>query len=387
VGDQKRIRVWVQRFKDRPHLVLQWHDPDTGKRKSQSAETADPDEAEEARKDLEYELRHDKHVQGSRMSWARFREMFEQEYVAGRRPNTRLNYTGTFDTFERVCNPRTLRGITERTLSAFVAGVRKEPGRKKGTTGHAPGTIHTRLAYLRKALRWAAEQKLIPTLPHFPTVKVPRKRPQPVPQESYERLIAVAPDNHMRAFLMAGWLAGLRLSEAVALEWEPAEAAPYLDVARQRIVLPAEVAKSAEDQWVPLDPELAKFLDKLPRLGRRVFRFADEDGHLIGLRAIGSRVITLAKRAGVRLSMHSLRRGFGCRYAGKVPAQVLQRLMRHSNIATTMGYYANVDDAVMDAVLGPSRNATLCVASETRPRSSTPAPPSVADKANSSNAK
>jgi hypothetical protein len=55
--------------------------------------------------------------------------------------------------------------------------------------------------------------------------------------------------------------------------------------------------------------------------------------------------------------MRSLRKGFGCRYAGKVPAQVLQRLMRHANIKTTMDYYANVDEAVMAAVLGDKRNS------------------------------
>ena len=54
--------------------------------------------------------------------------------------------------------------------------------------------------------------------------------------------------------------------------------------------------------------------------------------------------------------MHALRRGFGCRYAGKVSAHVLQRLMRHASIKTTMDYYANVDAAVEEAVLGPQRN-------------------------------
>ena len=54
--------------------------------------------------------------------------------------------------------------------------------------------------------------------------------------------------------------------------------------------------------------------------------------------------------------MHTLRKGFGCRYAGKVPAQVLQKLMRHSNIQTTMSFYAIVDEAVEEAVLGPRRN-------------------------------
>ena len=44
------------------------------------------------------------------------------------------------------------------------------------------------------------------------------------------------------------------------------------------------------------------------------------------------------------------RKGFGCHYAAKVSAQVLQKLMRHGDIKTTMAYYANVDDAAEQAV-------------------------------------
>jgi hypothetical protein len=51
--------------------------------------------------------------------------------------------------------------------------------------------------------------------------------------------------------------------------------------------------------------------------------------------------------------MHSLRKGFGCRYAGKVSAHVLQRLMRHASIKTTLDYYVNIDAAVEEAVKGP----------------------------------
>src|SRR5262249_11016884 len=93
--------------------------------------------------------------------------------------------------------------------------------------------------------------------------------------------------------------------------------------------------------------------------------------HPVSVSALGERVIRLARKAGVKLTMHSLRKGFGCRYAGKVPAQVLQRLMRHSNISLTMAYYANVDAAVEEAVLGPGRNSS---------RNSKPsAPPAVPD--------
>jgi integrase len=162
----------------------------------------------------------------------------------------------------------------------------------------------------------------------------------------------------MRAYLLAGWLGGLRLAEAAALEWGATEQWPYLDLLRDRIILPAAFVKAAEDQWVPLDPLLREALELLPRLGKKVFRFVAKNGHAVCLNAVGERVIRLAKKAGVKLTMHSLRKGFGCRYAGKVPAQVLQRLMRHSNISTTMDFYANVDATLEEAVLGPKRNSS-----------------------------
>jgi len=98
-------------------------------------------------------------------------------------------------------------------------------------------------------------------------------------------------------------------------------------------------------------------LEALPRHGRKVFRFISQrTKRPLDVYSMSDRVIRLAKKAGVRLTMHTLRKGFGCRYAGKVPAQVLQKLMRHRNIRTTMDFYANVDDAVMEAVLGAEHN-------------------------------
>jgi integrase len=346
---EERVTVWVQRFKDRRHLMLQWTDPETGRRKSKSAETDDPDKAEQARADLEYELNHGKYQEASRMTWERFRELFEDEYLSNLRGGTRERYDDVFDLFEELCHPTSLKGVTERTVSAFAAGMRKKPTYRR--VGMMPSTIRVNLQSLHTALSWAVRQKMLPECPAFPSVKVPRKKPQPIAVEAFERLVDKAADPYMRAFLMTGWLAGLRLNEALHLEWEPAEAAPYLDLARGRIILPAEFAKSVEDQWVPLDPALAEMLSRLPRQGARVFRFVKGKAGLpMTLNGVSQRVIRLAQKAGVRLTMHSLRKGFGCYYAGKVSAQVLQKLMRHGDIKTTMTYYANVDDAVEAAV-------------------------------------
>lgn len=355
----KRIVVWVQRFADRPYFMLQWHDPDTGKRKSKSAETNNPVDAETKRSDLEYELNHGKYQEASRMTWERFRELFEEEYVTGTRPATRRNFIDTLNLFERLCRPRLLRSIDERAISSFVAAMRREPGRAKESPGMAASSIKVRLQFLHTALSWAVRQKMLPSVPGFPTIKPPKKDPQPVAPELFERLLLKAKgDEQMQAYLLCGWLAGLRLTEAFALEWEETTAAPYLDLNRNRIILPAEIVKAGDDQWLPLDPELQAVLEKLPRQGRQVFRFVTKGGRPLQAGGVSQRVIDLAAKAGVKLTMKSLRRGFGCRYAGKVSAHVLQKLMRHANIKTTLDYYANLDDAVEEAVLGSKRNTS-----------------------------
>jgi integrase len=357
----KRITVWVQKFKDRPTLMLQWIDPDTGKRKSQSAETSDRGVAEMKRTILESDLNRGLHQEISRMSWEKFRELFEDEFLTGRRQNTRDNYADTFDAFERLCNPASLRSVTARAISSFVGALRKEGGR--GGRPVQESTIKVRLQFLRTALRWAVKQKLIAACPEFPDIRVPKRKPQPVPVESFERLLAKAPDENTRVFLLSSWLAGLRLNEACELEWEETDQAPYLDLARERIVFPAGFVKAVEDQWVPLDPELREAILALPRHGKKVFRFVDhrEDkrkGKVLQAGSVGHYISKLARRAGVKLTMKSLRRGFGCYWAARVPAQVLQKLMRHSNIRITMDYYANVDEAAMQAILNRQRNSS-----------------------------
>ena len=356
---EKRVRVWVQQFKDRTNLMLQWIDPDTNRIKSQSAKTADPAEAEDKRADLESDLNNGRYQDVGKVAWQHFRERFQEEYVAGKRPSTQANYEDTLDQFERLCNPARLRAVSERTVSTFLAAMRKEQVR--GRVGMSPGTMKVRLQFLRTALRWAVEQGMLVKCPKFPKVDVPEKPPQPVPAESFERIYLKAEgDAPMQAYLLTGWLAGLRLSEAYALEWDQTEEAPYVDLARNRIVLPAATVKGRKHQWVPLDPQLRAALVALPRHGKKVFRFLSRrTKERLHVDAMSDRVVRLARRAGVRLTMHTLRKGFGCRYAGRVPAQVLQKLMRHRNIKTTMDYYANVDDAVMEAVLGRQPNSLL----------------------------
>jgi integrase len=350
---ENRITVYILEPKDRSTLQLQWVDPDTGARKSKSARTADRDEAEKARSDLEYELNHGKYQEASKLDWDRFRELFEAEYAAGLRLRSREKFTVVLDVFEQITNPAKLRAVSERTLSLFVKGMR-ERKRPNGKVGLAPITMKNYLIALKTALAWAVDQKLLSSLPKFPTIKVPRKKPQPIPAEAFERLLAKAPDALWRAYLLCAWWGGLRLSEARHLQWDSSDSLPWIDFEGNRIVLPAVFAKSDEDQWVPLHPVLRQALSELPRTGPEVFPFRSRrGGGPLSRNGITNRISDMAKRAGVNLSMHKLRKGFGCRVAkklGRGNAPILHSLMRHSSMQITMDYYASVDDALQDAI-------------------------------------
>jgi integrase len=350
---EKRITVWVQSFKDRANVVLQWIDPDTGARKSKSAETADPEKAEQKRADLEYELNHGQYQEASKLDWEKFRQLFETEYAAALRPTTREKYAAVLDVFEQIVKPSKLRAVTERTLSLFVKGMR-ERKQPNGKVGLAPITMHNYLISLKTALSWAVDQKLLPSLPRFPVVKVPKKKPHPVPREAFERLVEKAPDDLWRAYLLCGWWGGLRLSEARHLRRNRSDSLPWVDSPNNRIVLPAAFAKSAVDQSVPLHPVLRQALEKLPDAGPEVFPFRSRyTGLPLSRNGITHRVRAIARKAGVKLSMHQLRKGFGCRVAqqlGKGNAPILHELMRHSSMQITMDYYASVDDVLQAAI-------------------------------------
>lgn len=365
----ERINVWVQRFKDRPTLMLQWIDPETGKRKSCSAKTDDPKAAEKARGDKEYELNNGLHHSPTKISWEAFRKLFESEYLSGLRERSREKYRSVFDAIEDEMAPKRLADVNERFISKLVARLRvrnvyrnkpKEseeagPKKKRKVTkvGLEPVSIKNYLVLLHRAMTWGKDQKLVTNVPKFPQVKVAKKKPQPIPAEAFERLVGAENDPQWKAFLLTAWWSGLRLNEAWQLRRTQTTKAPYLDLDAGRIVLPAVFVKAGQDQWVPLHSELRKVLESLPGDEDRLFAFRSQRGNLMSRSAVSARVCRIAKKAGVRLSMHKLRKGFGCRVAstlGKSNAPVLHTLMRHSSMQITMDYYANVDDVLTEAI-------------------------------------
>ena len=259
------------------------------------------------------------------------------EKLKGVRKATQKKAEYVFDSFEAKAKPQTLGKITERTLSRYVVALRD--------VGYKAATIHGHLAYIRAALRWAADQKFIPVAPKVIMPKVPKKTNiRKITAEEFERVVQKAPTADWKAFIATAWYTGMRRTEMLDLTWDKKDA-PHIDFKEKKIWIPAEYNKSDEDQWMPLHPELAEILKALAKGCGYVFAF-----HHVP-RETSRRFSKRARSLGLKITLHDLRRSFGSRYASVVQAPVLQRLMRHADIKTTLAYYTNVDDELDKAIL------------------------------------
>ncbi len=95
------------------------------------------------------------------------------------------------------------------------------------------------------------------------------------------------------------------------------------------------------------------FRPVMPSGNRATARYAGQTISLIGAKAYIV-VHTNAKTGRVKYaSAHDLRRSFGTRWAKKVMPAVLQKLMGHDSIQTTMAYYVGLEcDEVTEQLYG-----------------------------------
>ena len=340
-----RINVWIQKRKNTSKLQLEWLEPETGRRRSKSSGASDPKLAEKLRQDLEYELNHGLHADVGRRSWESFRQIYEQEKLSENSALTRQKAGYVFDRFEREMRPTQVSKITQRTLSTYMAKLRAR--------GAKPATIHGHLAYLKSALQWAVDQRFIASVPKAKMPKLERgmnrakiQAAARITGEEFERLLMVAPSRDWRLFLDLAWHTGMRRTEAMNVCGE------HVNLEGHLIAIPSNKAGDRAATAI-ITPELDRILrDRFPN--------GFPEGYLTPTVAndpsgATHRFRLIAKRAGCRGSgkdgqcvLHDLRRNFGSRWAAKVPAQVLQRLMRHSSIQVTLDFYADTEKAALE---------------------------------------
>lgn len=368
----KRVRVWVQQFKGRKNLYLQWHDPEIeGKRNSVSTGTSDPAKAEDQRADLEYELNNNLHDRPSRVLWSKFirlyiRQKFGGKIVKGDDPkspllgridpatentpvNTLLKLRAVLNGYTSKMKPDTLGDVTAKTLARYMMEMRED--------GQSPSTITGHIVYLRTMLKWAQSQGYISSVPVVTMPKIPKgankvkvRAAAKLSEADFDRLIKYCPTNSWKLLVSFAWHCGMRRNEAMGVHGE------HIDLANHIINIPRNKSRDQSHQVV-IPPELDTIL-------RKMFPDGIPDGPIVREIPACDKEVSrffvdkIAKPAGVKgnsrrtgfVTLHDLRRSYGSRWASKVVPQVLRELMRHSDLKTTLEFYADTRDAAMKAI-------------------------------------
>ena len=372
-----RVTVWVIDY-NRKFLVLQWIDPTTGKRRSQSSKCTGIRAARDAARELSDHLTNVAPRGDGSISWDDFTDLYEKEHLASLADSSCDRANNVLSVFGRTMSPVNLNAITGSVLSKYCEQLRKD---------RSETTITTHVTHLKAALRWARDNGYIAELPRFPrSAKGNKSRPKgrPLTWSEFSKLlqsVRLVDDlkrldregrRMWRRLLVGLWLSGLRLDEALSLTWE-SEGSHESDLwvtttgKYPLLGIASESEKGKKDRLLPIVPDFGIWLLKVPESKRNGFVFPLPKVRRASIRPKDirqnerlplarrmdstSKVITaIGKSSGVTVnaagkfaSAHDLRRSFGLRWSGKLMPSELQQLMRHESVETTMKYYVRLE--------------------------------------------
>lgn len=368
------IRVRLIKPDDRRFILCRWEDPLTGKLKTKSTKTTNRREAERFAGRLKDELNSGEFKPLVKATWEEVRTRYMNEVGRSHAVKTQQKAESMFNAMEELIGPKFVAAITPSVISQFQSLLRDG--------GRAEATIAGHLSVLRRVLRWAAKMDMIRKVPHieFPTV-VGRMKGRPITLEEFERFqMEIDKTDHVfhqyrpgwKAFAEGLWLSGLRLEEAMELHWTD-DRRLCVDLSHRRPMLRIQAAaeKGRTFRLLPITPDFAEFLGKTPIENRRGFVFnplvlSQGQKRLIGKKHSAHRssaahagkvLCRIGESAKIKVSdskfasAHDFRRAFGFRWAKLVMPKVLQELMRHASIQTTMSYYVgNLAEDAADEV-------------------------------------
>lgn len=227
-----------------------------------------------------------------------------------------------------------LDGFTAENIQEFMG---------RPTPGGKPKSMWTRATYynhFKDLCAWLAAQDYIAADP-MPGVRQPSKpdgKPRPLSEAEVDRVLSVV-QGDVRTWILLALGAGLRVSEIAALRGE--------DVQPDGIYVEGKGGKRVT---LPCHRTLWDVAQQYPRFG---YWFPARDGGHIPGQRISLTVGRLFASLGIEGSIHRCRHVFGTRLLRSGEnIRVVQKLMRHSSLATTAAYTAVDEDELRSAVDG-----------------------------------
>lgn len=217
---------------------------------------------------------------------------------------------------------------------------------------HNPKSVNNHLGVLRRLLGVAQEWGVVEAVPKIKAMKTRAPEVRWLNDDELEKLLAAAEEPWRTAMFVVA-RTGLRLGEMRALRWVDVDLVRAKLHVRQAAWL-GEVGtpKSGKGREVPLSDEALQALKKHPRTLRGGYVFGGHQGALIDTDACQWAIHKVARSAGLgELGWHALRHTFASQLVTRgVHLPVVQRLLGHADIRTTMRYSHLAPCAMSDAV-------------------------------------
>jgi integrase len=214
-----------------------------------------------------------------------------------------------------------------------------------------PKSVQNLLAHVTAMLTAAKKRGLIAAVPEVDWLKVPRPEFDFLDFDEADRLVAAA-DAEWRTMILVALRTGMRVGELLGLRWADVDLAGGRINVRQayvrgRFVLP----KSHKAREIPLGDEVAGVL-RAYRHERGPLVFCDARGNPLRAALLQWPLKRALKRARLRgIGWHDLRHSFASHLAMRgAPLKVIQELLGHSSIITTMIYAHLAPHVGRDAV-------------------------------------
>ncbi len=356
------IRVSVFRRSGRPFYEAQWTNPVTGKKETKSTKKRDHKEALKEAGNLQNKLNSGAFAKVKKVTWKEARTKYTKNVLAALSDKTKQGVKTSLDSFEGKISPCAPSVVTEEIISDWQESLRE--------SGLAEMTIKCHVLRLLAFLKWCKKQKYITTIPE---IEVPKKvvtmKGRSITDAEFQKLLdhvaeVVGDDADSWKKLLQGlWDSGLRLSEALLLHWQEGETGITVsfEYAQPMFLIRADIDKSRKDRVLPIAPEFAQILLQTPKSERvgYVFKFRPKlfPEQRYRMDWVSKVIVRIGEAAKIKVSSkghanrkegkenakfasaHDLRRAFGYRWAKRVLPPVLQELMRHESIQTTMQFY------------------------------------------------
>lgn len=368
----------------RKHLYLRYTDPLTEKRIEKSAGTANRKLAQKRAGEWQKELIDGTASDRTKFTWAEFRQSYQELHGASLSRESQTKIDVVLNSVECIIGAHRVASVTSQHVVKWQASLRSD--------GKSEHTIASYTAHLKAAFNWAKDQGLISRIP---TIRKPKRastsdamKGRPITAEEFDRIVEQVKEPHMSEVQHAGWKhllrglwwSGLRLEESLNLYWDRLDRISIdLTSGRPLLRIPAEMEKGNRDRLYPVATEFAEMIMAVPEKERHgpFFTVLTKEGkpYSRSRHPIGKIIAELGRRAKIVVkvdhktgekqfaSAHDLRRSFGERWSKRVEAQLLQRMMRHSAITTTLRYYvgrdAAIDAAHIDAAFQRSASAEV----------------------------